>query len=110
MLRRRSLVNSDWADIAAELGRDPRRRDPLAWHAALSSALAETTNSRDALAALCEAVRVQVPCDRVQVWRGDLRQMTMRTLISAGYDDRAGRRLAGLAVPLHEMPLTAEFM
>ncbi len=103
-------MHGDWAEIAAELARDPRRRDPLAWHAALSSALAETTNSHDALAALCEAVRVQVPCDRVQVWRGDLRQMTMRTLIAAGYDERGARRLGGLAVPLHEMPLTAEFM
>jgi signal transduction histidine kinase len=110
MHRPRSLVNGDWADLTGDFRPDRRRRDPLRWHTALSATLGETTNSHAALAALCEAVRVQVPCDRVQVWRGDLRQMTMRTLISAGYDERAGRRLAALAVPLHEMPLTSEFM
>ena len=110
MLRLRDLVNSDWADIADDFRADPRRRNPLAWHKALSEALGETTNSHAALAALCEVVRREVPCDRVQVWRGDLRQMTMRTLISAGYDDRADRRLASLAVPLNGMPLADDFL
>jgi signal transduction histidine kinase len=110
MLRSRDRVNGDWAEIAGEFRRDPSRRDPLAWHSALSAALGEATDSHGALAALCEAVRCRVPCDRVQVWRGDLRQMTMRTLISAGYDERAGRRLAALAVPMHGMPLAPGFM
>ena len=103
-------MNSDWADLEDDFRPDPRRRNPLTWHAALSAALGETTSSRDALAALCEVVRQQAHCDLVQVWRGDLRQMTMRTLISAGYDERAGRRLSALAVPLSGMPLQADFV
>jgi hypothetical protein len=84
--------------------------DPLAHHARLSAALTGTTDSRLALAALCEAVRELAGCDRVQVWRGDLRQMTMGVLIAVGYDEDEATRLGGLSVPMTDMPLAPDFL
>ncbi len=80
------------------------------WHARLVQALAGTSDSRAALGAVCEEVRALVECDRVQVWRGDLRQMTVQILIATGYAAADGARLAALAVPMTGMPLGPDFL
>jgi signal transduction histidine kinase len=82
----------------------------LLWHAALADALAAAPDSRAALAHVCEVVRRQLPCDRVQVWRGDIRQMTMRSLVATGYDEEDQRHLAALVTPMTSMPLAPDFL
>jgi signal transduction histidine kinase len=84
--------------------------DVLAWHEALAGALADAGDARSALASLCEVVRKRVPCDRVQVWRGDVRQMSMSSLISTGYPAGDAERLAALVVPMVGMPLAPDFL
>lgn len=84
--------------------------DLLAHHERLSAALAGAADSRAALRALCDAVRQLAGCDRVQVWRGDLRQMTMGVLIAVGYDAPESARIAALSVPMAGMPLAPDFL
>jgi signal transduction histidine kinase len=84
--------------------------DLLAWHERLAEALAQATDTRSALASLCEVVRLHVPCDRVEVWRGDVRQMSMFNLIAAGYPDGDAERVARLVVPMVGLPLAPEFL
>ncbi|HYC22831.1 MAG TPA: HAMP domain-containing sensor histidine kinase [Candidatus Bathyarchaeia archaeon] len=85
-------------------------KSPLVWHERLLAELAASTDSLAALGAVCRVVRESLPCDRVQVWRGDIRQMTMFTLISSGYDQRDAARLAALAPSITEMPLQSDFL
>ena len=63
-----------------------------------------------ALAAVCNAVRQMLPCDRAQVWRGDVHQMTMYTLTSSGYSDDDAIRLATLKPPMAAMPLEGDLI
>ncbi len=84
--------------------------DLLACHETLSAALGDATDARSALGAVCEAVRQLVGCDRVQVWRGDLRQMTMGVLIAVGYGPSERARIDSLSVPLSGMPLAPDFL
>ena len=88
----------------------PDERERLAWHATLGDALCGQADSSAALEAVCEATRRLVGCDRVQVWRGDIRQMTMRTQVAVGYDAADAERLAGLAIAMREMPLAPDFL
>jgi signal transduction histidine kinase len=85
-------------------------RSPLAWHERLSAELASSTDSLATLGAVCRAVREILPCDRAQVWRGDIRQMTMYTLIHSGYDRRDGARLSALTPSMTAMPLQEDFI
>jgi signal transduction histidine kinase len=74
--------------------------DPTVWHARLVEALSSHEDGQEALAATCEVVRELVPCDRVQVWRGDLRQMSMSTMIATGYPPGDAMTLASLVAPM----------
>jgi signal transduction histidine kinase len=95
-------------EAAAKSASRPHERHPeqtlLDWHERLSIALARNVDPAAALAALCDEIRTLLPCDRVQIWRGDVRQMTMTTLISSGYGDAEAARLAALVMPIREMP------
>ncbi|MEW6269608.1 MAG: GAF domain-containing sensor histidine kinase [Thermodesulfobacteriota bacterium] len=77
----------------------------LAWSTRLAGALAAHNDPRAALGALCATIRELTPCDRVQIWRGDLRQMSIHPLIAAGYDAAEEERLYDLLVPMHEAPV-----
>lgn len=72
------------------------------WATRLATALTENDEPAAALRALCETVRELLPCDRVQIWRGDVRQMSMRTVTSAGFSPQDAARLEALVVPLRE--------
>ena len=84
--------------------------DAVAWHCVLSDALAAGDGARAALAAVCEAVRSLVRCDRVQVWRGDLRQMAMHAVMATGYGEEEAARVAALCVPIAGMPLAPDLL
>lgn len=73
------------------------------WATRLAAALTENDDPAAALEALCETVRELLPCDRVQIWRGDVRQMSMRTVTSAGFPLHDAARLEALVVPFREM-------
>jgi signal transduction histidine kinase len=83
-------------------GSDAQRR--------LAAALVSTTDAGDALAAVCQTIAALVGCDRVQLWRGDLRQLTMHATVAVGYDAIDAERLRALRLPLHGMPLAPDFL
>ena len=80
------------------------------WHARLAAALLSTTDSHAALASVCEAIGTLVRCDRVQIWRGDVRQLAMHAQIAVGYDAIDLGRLLALRVPIAGMPLAPDFL
>lgn len=82
--------------------------DPYVWCASLAAALASGDDARAALGAVCETVRELLPCDRVQVWRGDVRQAAMRTMLSSGYPEAQARRLEEIAVPMRRVRVLDE--
>jgi signal transduction histidine kinase len=79
-------------------------------HERLLSALLATTDSRDALANVCRQIRTLAGCDRVQIWRGDIRQRTMHTPIAIGYDAADVARLLAAQLPMEGMPLAPDFL
>jgi signal transduction histidine kinase len=79
-------------------------------HRRLAAALVSTSDASDALTAVCQTIAALVGCDRVQVWRGDLRQLTMHTVVAVGYDAIDAERLHALRLPLHGMPLAPDFL
>lgn len=81
---------------------------PLAWGTHLASALASGHDARGALTALCREIRALVRCDRVQIWRGDVRQMSMHTVMSSGFPPAHAAQLAALVVPMDEVRLLSE--
>ncbi|HEY8516801.1 MAG TPA: GAF domain-containing sensor histidine kinase [Candidatus Binatia bacterium] len=86
----------------------PGAVDPGDWCVRLAGALVAHNEPRTALQALCETVRELTGCDRVQIWRGDLRQMSIFTLIAAGYSPEEEERLHQLLVPMRETPVANE--
>jgi signal transduction histidine kinase len=87
------------------------RRDVAAEaRAALTDALLSVADSHAALAAVCEETRRLIGCDRVQIWRSDLRQLVMFTPIAIGYDPIDAARLLALRVPMNGMPLAPDFL
>ncbi len=88
----------------------PRAKGSPEWHARLAAALLSTTDSHAALASVCEAIATLVGCDRVQIWRGDVRQLAMHAQIAVGYDAIDLARLLALRVPIAGMPLAPDFL
>jgi signal transduction histidine kinase len=84
--------------------------DQEAIHARLAAALASTSDARAALGAVCREIAALVGCDRVQIWRGDLRQRTMFAPIAVGYDAIDTERLRTLRVPMTGLALAPDFM
>jgi signal transduction histidine kinase len=97
-------------EIRAPVRGAPSARDATESRARLTGALLSVTDSRAALTAVCEETRRLVGCDRVQIWRGDLRQRTMFTPIAVGYDPIDEMRLLALRVPMNGMPLAPDFL
>ena len=62
-----------------------------------------------ALGAVCGTIAELAGCDRVQVWRGDLRQLTMHVLIAVGYDPIDAERIRTLRMPIQDMTLAPDF-
>ena len=81
---------------------------PAVWSLGLGAALASSTDAREALAALCEEICRLLPCDRAQIWRGDLRQMAMHTVIAAGFPPEHAALLPALVVPMEDLRLVRE--
>lgn len=86
------------------------RSDDAACHRRLAAAMLSSSDPAAALAAVCREVREIVGCDRVQVWRGDLRQFTMHCSIAVGYDAIDGARVRTVRIPMHGMPLAPDFV
>jgi signal transduction histidine kinase len=86
------------------------RPDEGACHRRLAAALLSSSDPAAALAALCREVAAMVGCDRVQVWRGDIRQLTMHCPIAVGFDAIDAERLQSLRLPMHGMPLAPDFL
>jgi len=80
----------------------------LDWGLRLVRAQAASPDARGALVALCDEIRSLVPCDRVQVWRGDLRQMSIHTLVSAGFPEAEIAAIDALVVPMDDIRLVGE--
>ncbi|HZR84956.1 MAG TPA: GAF domain-containing sensor histidine kinase [Candidatus Binatia bacterium] len=74
--------------------------DAATWNRRLLAALVGETDARAALSAVCETIRELLPCDRVQIWRGDVRQMTFQTVVACGYPEDEAARLAALVAPM----------
>jgi signal transduction histidine kinase len=74
----------------------------------LASALARGTDAGSALGILCEEIRTLLPCDRVQIWRGDIRQMSMHTMIAVGFPEAQAELLQRLVVPMGDMRVLRE--
>jgi signal transduction histidine kinase len=99
------------ATAGAVLPRKADGAEVLAWGMRLARAQASRRDARGALLALCDEIRTLVGCDRVQVWRGDIRQMSIRTVISSGFSPEHAAALETLLVPMDEMRLLrAEFL
>jgi signal transduction histidine kinase len=79
-------------------------------HGRLTAALLATTDSHEALANVCGQIRTLAGCDRVQIWRGDIRQQTMHTPIAVGYDAADTARLLAARLPMEGMPLAPDFL
>jgi signal transduction histidine kinase len=79
-------------------------------HRRLAAALVSTSDPAAALTAVCEAITQLTGCERVQVWRGDLRQLTMHAAIAVGYDPIDAERLRTLRLPMQDMPSTPDFL
>ena len=86
------------------------RPDDGECHRRLAASLLSSSDSAAALAALCREVAAVVGCDRVQVWRGDLRQLTMHCPIAVGFDAIDAERIRNLRLPMHGMPLAPDFL
>lgn len=94
-------------------GKSPRKAragasEVPAWGMRLARAQASRRDGRGALLALCDEIRTLVRCDRVQVWRGDIRQMSIHTVISSGFPPEHAAMLDALLVPMDEMRLLRE--
>lgn len=79
-------------------------------HARMLGGLLATTDSHAALSNVCEQIRTLAGCDRVQIWRGDIRQRTMQTPIAVGYDAADEARLRATQLPMEGMPLAPDFL
>jgi signal transduction histidine kinase len=79
-------------------------------HRRLAAALLSTTDVGGALTALCREIADLAGCDRVQLWRGDIRQLTMHTQTAVGYDAIDAVRVQTLRVPIPGMPLAPDFL
>jgi signal transduction histidine kinase len=86
------------------------RPDDASCHQRLAGALLSSSDPAAALAALCREIAAMVGCDRVQVWRGDLRQLSMHCPIAVGYDAIDAERIKSLRIPMHGMPLAPDFL
>src|SRR5262249_23659322 len=64
----------------------------------------------EALDALCREILALVGCDRVQIWRGDVRQLVMFAPIAVGYDAIDAERVRHARLPLHGLPLAPDFL
>lgn len=76
---------------------------PVVWSVRLGAALASSTDAREALRSLCDEICRLLPCDRVQIWRGDLRQMAMHSVIDAGFPPVHAAEVSSLVVPMAEL-------
>src|SRR5262249_27796283 len=88
----------------------PPARSDGEWHRRLAAALNSTNDVSAALAAVCGTIAELAGCDRVQVWRGDLRQRTMDVLIGVGYDAVDAGGSNALRLPTQDMPLAPDFL
>ena len=79
-------------------------------HGRLAAALVSSGDPGEVLAAVCREIADLVGCDRVQLWRGDLRQLTMHAPVAVGYDAIDAERLRVLRLPMHGMPLAPDFV
>lgn len=79
-------------------------------HTRLVSALVATTDSHAALDNVCRQIHDLAGCDRVQIWRGDIRQRTMHTVIAVGYDQADLARVLAARLPMEGMPLAPDFL
>jgi signal transduction histidine kinase len=86
------------------------RPDDAACHRRLAAALVSTVDAAAALSAVCQEVRSLVGCDRVQIWRGDVRQLTMHATVAVGYDAVDAERIRTARFPIHGMPLAPDFL
>ena len=93
-----------------EAGRPPDRcaTSSAEWSLRLGAALANSADAREALSALCDEVRRLLPCDRVQIWRGDLRQMAMHSVIDSGFPPEHAAAMPSLVVPMEDLRLVQE--
>lgn len=98
------------AACETEAGRPPDHAgtSPASWSLRLGAALASSTDAHQALTALCDEIRLILPCDRVQIWRGDLRQMAMHSVIDSGFPPRDAALLPSLVVPMEGVRLLQE--
>jgi hypothetical protein len=92
----------------AETETEHGETSPALWSLRLGAALASSTDARDALTALCDEICRLLPCDRAQIWRGDLRQMAMHTVIAAGFPVQHASLLPALVVPMEDLRLVRE--
>lgn len=74
----------------------------------LAQALAEGPDARSALTLLCDEIRRLLPCDRVQIWRGDVRQMSMHTVVASGFPPAQHERVTRTALPMGDLNLLRE--
>jgi signal transduction histidine kinase len=81
-----------------------------ACHQRLLAALLSTSDASAALSAVCHEVAAIVGCDRVQIWRGDLRQRTMHATVAVGYDAIDAERVRALSVPMHGLAFESDFL
>jgi signal transduction histidine kinase len=88
----------------------PSARSDGEWHRRLAASIASTNDVSAALTAVCCTIAELAGCDRVQVWRGDLRQRTMHVLIGVGYDAIDAERIRTLRIPMQDMPLAPDFL
>lgn len=81
---------------------------PSVWSLRLAGALASSTDAGAALTSLCDEIRRLLPCDRVQIWRGDLRQMAMHSVVAAGFPEAHAAVLPSQVVPIDDLRLVRE--
>ena len=86
----------------------PSQASPVEWSMRLAQALADAPDARSALSLLCDEIRRLLPCDRVQVWRGDVRQMSMHTVVASGYPPEHEARVTGIVLPMGDIRLLRE--
>jgi len=79
-------------------------------HRRLAAALVSTSDAGAALSAVCQTIADLIGCERVQLWRGDLRQLTMHAPIAVGYDAIDAARLRALRLPINDMPSAPDFL
>ena len=79
-------------------------------HPRLAAALLSTSDPALALARVCEEIARITGCDRVQIWRGDLRQLSVHVQVAIGYDAIDTERLRGIQVPMQGLPLASDFV